>query len=563
VITRRQALHGGGLLTVAALLAACGGGTGSGGLTPGTLRLGATDINPQPRDRVRDGGNLRVPMSQFPSNFNVNQVDGSSTDMLLITFAALPYLFTGTADGGAVRNGDYLVSASVTSTAPQVVTYVINPKAVWSDGSPITYRDFVSYWRALNGTNPAYQAAGTAGYDDIASVARGTDDRQVVVTFTKPFGEWQSLFTPLMPSALNDSPTAFNGAWRTSMPVTSGPFTVRSIDQGSQTVTLHRDPRWWGTPPKLDAVTLRRYDTSALPDALANNELDVYGIGAILDLLRRAQTTAGAVVRGAPGRYAFNITLNGAGSSLLSDLGVRQAVAQAIDREQIVRRTLGQSVPSAKPDGSHLYAPGAKQYRDNAVVLPFDPAKAQRTLDSLGWTRPANSPTTVRTKNGKSLTLRLVFGHDATNRDLAATIQNQLAPIGVGVTLQEVDPNQLFPDFLSPGNFDLALLGWLSNQYPISSSASVYQAPTGTNFRQNYGRIGTPAIDALLDAAMAELDETKRAEIGNEADRLIWSQAHSVILFAVPGITATRANLANYGARGFADPDFINAGFMK
>jgi peptide/nickel transport system substrate-binding protein len=562
VINRRHALQGGGLLAASLLLAACGGSGGSQ-LAPHVLTLGGTDINPQPRDKVRDGGELRLPMSLFPSNFNINQVDGGNTDMLVITFAVLPNLFKGTADGGAVLNTDYLSSASVTSTSPQVITYAISPRAVWSDGSPITYRDFVAYWRALNGTNPAYQASGTAGYEDIVSVARGSDDRQVVVTFGKPFGEWQTLFSPLMPAALNNTPAAFNTAWRTSFPVTSGPFTVRSIDPGSQTVTLARDPRWWGTPPKLDQVIFRRYDTSALPDALANNELDVYGIGAILDLLRRAQQTAGAVVRGAPGRYAFNVTFNGAAGSPLAELPVRQAIAQSIDRQQIVLRTLGQAVPSARPDGSHLFAPGSKQYRDNAGVLPYDPALAQRTLDSRGWTRQGTAPNAIRSKDGKQLSLRLVFGEDATNHDLAVTIQNQLAQIGVAVVLSQVSPNQFFPQYMTPGNFDMALLGWLSNPFPVSSSASVFQQPTGNNFRQNYGRICTPEIDALLDRALAELDDTKRAELGNQIDRLLWQEAHSVILFAVPGIYATRATLANYGARGFADPDFINAGFLK
>ncbi|HEY1969543.1 MAG TPA: ABC transporter family substrate-binding protein [Pseudonocardia sp.] len=562
MINRRHALQGGGLLAASLLLAACGGSVG-GGVAPHALKLGGTDINPQPRDKVRDGGNLRLPMSLFPSNFNINQVDGSNTDMLLITYAVLPNLFKGTADGGVVLNTDYLSSASVTSTSPQVITYTIAPKAVWSDGSPITYRDFVAYWRALNGTNPKYQVSGTAGYEDIVSVAMGGDEKQVVVTFGKPFGEWQTLFSSLTPASLNSTPDAFNTGWRATFPITSGPFTVRSIDPGSQTVTLARDPRWWGTPPKLDQVILRRYDTAALPDALANDELDVYGIGAILDLLRRAQQTAGVVVRGAPGRFAFNVTFNGAAGSPLADLPVRRAIAQAIDRQQIVLRTLGQAVPSAQPDGSHLYAPGSKQYRDNAGALPYDPAQAQRTLDSLGWTRQGTGPNAVRAKGGKKLSLRLVFGQDATNHDLAVTIQNQLAQIGVAVVITEVGANQFFPDYMTPGNFDVALLGWVSNPFPVSGSASVYQLPTGTNFRQNYGRIGSARIDALLDQALAEIDDGKRAELGNQIDALVWQAAHSVILFAVPGLVATRSTLANYGARGFADPDFINAGFVK
>jgi peptide/nickel transport system substrate-binding protein len=106
-------------------------------------------------------------------------------------------------------------------------------------------------------------------------------------------------------------------------------------------------------------------------------------------------------------------------------------------------------------------------------------------------------------------------------------------------------------------------MGWQSTSTPFSSSAGVYQQPLGNNVQQNYGRIGSPQIDDLIDKALAELDDTKRADLANQIDKLIWQEAHSVILFAVPGIVAVRSNVANFGARGFADPDFINAGFVK
>jgi peptide/nickel transport system substrate-binding protein len=51
--------------------------------------------------------------------------------------------------------------------------------------------------------------------------------------------------------------------------------------------------------------------------------------------------------------------------------------------------------------------------------------------------------------------------------------------------------------------------------------------------------------------------------MGNQIDRLLWQEAHSVVLYARPGVVAVRANLANFGASGFADPDYIDAGFTK
>lgn len=544
------------LVVLATALVACGGG---GGGRPQVRALGQTDINPQPRQNVRDGGDLRLPLSLMPSNFNYNEVDGTTGDAHTIDVAVLPRVFNDAADGGPALNTDYVTSATVTSTSPQVITYAINPKATWSNGTPITWRDFQAEWQALNGRNPDFQIAGAIGYSDITSVARGADDKQVVVTFAHPFGEWQSLFTPLMPASLNANPQSFNTSWRTSIPITAGPFTVQSIDQTKQTIILARDPKWWGTPPKLDRIILTVYKTPALPDALANNELDEYGIGGELDLLRRAQQTPGAVVRSAPGRFAFNVTFNGGGGAPLSDEKLRQAVAQGIDRKEITRRMLGQAVPDPEPDGNHIYAPGSKEYRDNAGALPYDPGAASRALDQLGWVRQGAG----RVKDGKPLSLRLVYAEDPSNTDMAKTIQNELAQIGVTAVLEQVDGNQLFPTYVDRGNFDMALMGWQSTSTPFTSSAGVYQQPLGNNVQQNYGRIGSKEIDDLITKALAELDDTKRADLGNQIDKLIWQEAHSLILFAVPGIVAVRNNVANFGARGFADPDFINAGFVK
>ena len=70
---------------------------------------------------------------------------------------------------------DFLASEPKLTTEPkQVVTYKINPKAIWYDGTPITWQDFDWQWKALNGTSKAYQIASANGYEDIENVQRGT-----------------------------------------------------------------------------------------------------------------------------------------------------------------------------------------------------------------------------------------------------------------------------------------------------------------------------------------------------------------------------------------------------
>jgi peptide/nickel transport system substrate-binding protein len=240
---------------------------------------------------------------------------------------------------------------------------------------------------------------------------------------------------------------------------------------------------------------------------------------------------------------------------------VRQAVAQSIDRQEITRQQLGQAVQGVQPDGSHFFAPGEQAYQDNSDALPFDPAHAEQLLDSAGWTRP--SPGAPRAKNGKPLSLRLVFATDPSNTEMAKAVQNELARVGITVELTEVDPSQFFPTYINRGNFDLALLGWVSTPSPLGDAAGIFEQPLGNNVQQNYGRIGTPEIDSLIAKGLTELDDTARAAIANQVDRLVWQEAHSVILFAVPGLRGVRSNLANLGSPGFADPDFINGGFLK
>ncbi len=542
------------LLAVSAVaLAACGGGTST--LTKTTQQI---DVNPHPRDDVRDGGTLRLPLDIFPNNYNYNQIDGTNSDISNLSEALLPWPFTLAPDGTDVINRDLLTSGEVTSTSPQVVTYTINPKATWNDGTPISWRDFEAYWKSQNGRDPAYLTSGTTGYQDITSVARGVDDKQAVVTFGKPFAEWKNLFSPFMPASVTSTPVAFNTAWKTSMPVSAGPFTIESIDQTRKTITLKRDPKWWGTPAKLDRIIFSQYDRSALPDALANNELDAFDIGSDLNLLRRAQTTPGAVVRDAPSGYRYQVTLNGGGGALLSDARLRQAIAQGIDRAAVTTQMIGQIEPDAKPDGNHLYMPGTKDYQDNAGALPYDPAHAEQVLDSLGWVRNG----AVRQKDGKQLTLRLVFGEAVTNVDVGKAIQNQLAKIGVTVELHQLPVTELFPN-ITTGNFDMAFFAWSYNGSPLSNSFNIYGSPIGNLVQENYGRVGTPEIDAQFTQGISELDDAKRAQLGNNADRLIWQQAHSVMLYARPGAVAIRSNVANFGAFGLANRNYIDAGFLK
>lgn len=55
-----------------------------------------------------------------------------------------------------------------------MVTYTINPEAVWSDGTPITWRDIASQIHAISGADKAFEIASSSGAERVASVTRGS-----------------------------------------------------------------------------------------------------------------------------------------------------------------------------------------------------------------------------------------------------------------------------------------------------------------------------------------------------------------------------------------------------
>ncbi|WP_037080247.1 ABC transporter family substrate-binding protein [Pseudonocardia spinosispora] len=551
------------VVAVAALLALAGC-SGSHRLPPPSgagAGAGVSDIGVKPRDEVRDGGDLRWPLDRMPDNFNYLQFSGATEQTASVVRAVLPTLFSGTASGGTRINPDYLTSASVTSTTPQTVTYWINPKAVWSNGTPITWHDFDAQWRALNGSDPAYQAAGQTGYRDIASVQPGTDNKQVIVTFSRTYAEWKGLFSPLYPAAANSDPALFNSGWINRMPYTAGPFQLDSINPATKTITLKRSDNWWGAPAKLNRIIFRVLDRGALPDALAANQIDFYKIGSSVDLLKRAQSLPGITIRQSPDREYNQITFNGSPGSVMADQALRQAIAKGIDRVAIATQLVGQIVPNPQADGNHIYAFGSRRYRDNSDVLPFNTVAAGQELDALGWVQ--NAPNAIRIKNGRPLRLQLVEGTpDPVSEQINELVRTQLRQIGVDVYIRQVPLTQLSNQYRA-GDFDLTTFAWQNGSTPFSSSRGLYAKPDGRNVQQNYGRIYSPEIDALYSQGLAELDDGKRASIANRIDRLIWAEVHHLPLYPSTGTYAVRSNLANFGAPGFADVDYINAGYLK
>ena len=172
------------LLCLLLLGAGCsGGGSKKDSSSTPKSGTGVNDIDPTDRADLADGGKLTWPVDTYPPNFNLNELDGALADNAAVMGALMPGMFNFDAAAQPEVNADYATSAQLTATEPkQIVTYKLNPKATWDDGTPITVADFEAQWKALSGTDLNFHIASSNGYEKIESVVKGADDKEIVVT---------------------------------------------------------------------------------------------------------------------------------------------------------------------------------------------------------------------------------------------------------------------------------------------------------------------------------------------------------------------------------------------
>ncbi|MFI1531358.1 ABC transporter family substrate-binding protein [Streptomyces griseus] len=451
---RSLALLTTGVLTIP-VLAGCTSGSEE------TSRGVPQDIAPAARQAVTDGSTVNWAVDALPATFNAFQADADSATTR-ITGALLPTLFPMDKSGQPKLNPDYLESAEIIEREPkQVVLYKLNQQAVWSDGREIGAPDFVAQWRALRGKDSAFWTARNSGYERIEKIERGADDLQVRVTFAKPYADWRSLFSPLYPKEVTGSPDAFNDGARATLKNTAGPFVLRGVSKSEGTVTLARNPRWWGEKAKLDTLVFRAVAAKDRTRALADGTVDVADIDAAtadrITLARRDRGGNGQPLAHGPGSTTTpaaalrswalahgsdeeaaeiaqaareknhkavvaytaeqkalrdfavrkslepaytQLALNGE-SGPLADDRVRRAVARALDREELARTVLGPLGLPAKPLGSHLALAGQPGYKDGSGALgDQNTEEAQALLADAGWTRGGAAEPPKDTKAG-------------------------------------------------------------------------------------------------------------------------------------------------------------------
>lgn len=532
-------------LTTLVLSGCSGGDDNSDGPTQSAADLATkAEYNQTAYEDLKQGGTLTTAVAEITPQFNTFEADGTAYTLAFWRWYN-PNIMLFAPDGTASPDPDYLTGYDKKEVdGKTVVTYTINPKAVYNDGTPIDWTSFENTWKANSGEDPAYQPSSTDGYNQIESVERGEDDRQAVVTFKGTYAWVDGLFNLLLNPAV-DTADKFNKAYLNDPHAEwgAGPYTVDTYDKQNGSISFKPNPKWWGDPGKLDQRTFRALESTAEINAFKSGELDAASVGT-KDRLAQVQDMQGIDIRRSATPAQSLLTLN-ANHSILGDLDVRKAVFMGIDRKILGKIEFNGLDYSEEPPGSFALYPFQKGYEDNLTKsgYSYDPEAAGKLLDEAGWTKGSGE---YREKDGKTLTLSYaVIGDDPTIQASAKATVSMLKEIGVEVKIDQYPSNE-FSDVFSGGQFDIFALAFSSSDpFGFAYFCQVYCTDSGLNVSGTQ----TKAMDAEIKKVAEIGDPEEQIKAGNALEQKIFAETYGIFPTTNgPTIVATKSNLANYGA---------------
>jgi peptide/nickel transport system substrate-binding protein len=508
---------------------------------------------------VKSGGTLTFALDEDVAGFNVNQADDNEFVLQEILDNTWPSVYVTTPSLALQLNTNLTTSAAVTNTNPQTIVYQINPKAVWSDGTPINASDFIYNWEAQSG-NPKYTDVGgkafipasTAGYNQIKSVTGSNGGKTVTVVMSKPFGDWKSLFGDLIPAHIAEK-VGFNNGFQNFGPavkVSGGPYMIQSYTQGEDLVEVP-NPKWWGTPAKLSKLVFRFIlDDNQIPPAMQNGEVNMANPAlASLSFKDAVDGISNLTTTVAAGLEFQHIDFNEA-NPYLALSNVRHAIAYGTNRPQMVQRIVAPLDTSIAPLENRMFMPIQSQYQDTSGGYgAFNPTEAKSllkasnmTLGSDGYFHPNFGP-----EMGKDLSFTISTTSGVPVRSqIEQLFQADMKAIGIKITIQNYNANTLFGTVGPKSEFDIIEFAWVSTPF-ASGNQAIYCSYTDASVcGENWDHYADPKEDQLLNQALTTIDATTAASLYNQADAILWKDMVTLPLFEQPDLyswTSTYGNI--------------------
>lgn len=323
----------------------------------------------------------------------------------------------------------------------------------WQDGTELTADDAeFTYLTMINPETPTAYAGDFMVIKNFRKLDRYSFEVEYEKPFPRSLNTWMGSLMPkhaLEGQNLRETPLA-------RMPLSCGPYLMKEWESGAS-LTLDANPDYFEGRPYIDRVLYRIIpDTTTMFLELMAGKIDVMSGMSAQQYLYQTKDPAFTA------RYDTYRTLSSSyvymgynlKSPLFSDLRVRQALAHAVNKQDLIKGALlGQGEPTIGP-----YRPDGWAYNTAIKDYPHDPARALALLEEAGWKKGKSG---LLEKNGQPFSFTLLTNQGNEQRiKTAIIIQSQLQPLGIEVKIRTVEWAAFLKQFVMPGYFDAIILGW-------------------------------------------------------------------------------------------------------
>lgn len=442
-----------------------------------------------------------VAISYMPDSLSPQT--GGSDDYTSMTRPLFDRLFLENIEGGL----DYYLADSL-EVSEDGLTYTVHLRedATWSDGTPITTADvqFVADYSVYRyGYNRYIRVNGVDGSMNIV------DDHTVQFILPEPYNYERVILAgmTLYPSHVFDGdPEALDNAttyYNTPGFVTSGPYTVTEINEDSFVCTA-RDDYYRGTPQVKTVVMKVIGSGSTREIAFENGEIDYMRLTTADQLEKYSAQSDKYNIYSFPEARLNYLQVNPFGPANLTD-EQRQALFMAINPDEILAAAFGSDELATKANS--LLTPEISLYNPDTEAYTYDLEGAQALAESSGLS---------------GMTLTYIYNADRPNMDaVAVVIQQQLAQIGVNLSIEGMDSSSFFPRFFAASSY-----GFNGQETTLDLGTNGWDSMRGSTLNQAYSYLNQAddawgMTEACGELALAVNTTTDEAEAKQLADELM------------------------------------------
>lgn len=399
------------------------------------------------------------------------------------------------------------------------IVFHLRTNVLWHDGVPFTADDVVFTYHKL--IDPNVMTPYGSDFALVKSVT-AVDPHTVRVVYKEPFAPaLESWGIGMIPKHVFENGD-FNTHPANRAPIGTGPYLFKELKTDEKAVLI-ANPHYFEGRPNIDRVVVRVIpDSSVQFLELRSQTIDSMGLTpdqyiAYDRFFQNHQKF----------RYpAFSYTFFGFNlqRTMFKDLRVRQALAMALDKREIIDGVLlgyGRSATGPFPPSSWAFDPTVPE-------LPFDPNRAKALLGEVGWRDTDGDG--ILDKDGKPFSFTVITNQGNKIREQTAIIlQAHLARIGIKVDVRVLEWSSFIHDFVDKGNFDAILLGWNLGRDP--DQYLIWHSSQKGEGRYNFIGYQNPLADHLWEEGRQTFDQAKRQGIYRKLHRLLAEDLPYIFLY--------------------------------